>query len=111
MIVFDELTHFSETNYRYLFSRMRRLKGTKIPLKIRGASNPPDEGQGVWVYDRFVNPKTKLKDVIFLPAGLDDNPFVDAESYDEMLNELDPVTRARLRDGIWTKLLVRLIAI
>lgn len=101
-IGFDELTHFSEPNYRYLFSRARRLKGSGVPLKIRAASNPPDDGQGIWVYDRFVNPKTKKKHVIFLPAGLDDNPFVDKESYLENLNELDAVTRARLKDGVWT---------
>lgn len=46
---FDELTHFSEPNYRYLFSRVRKLKGTIVPLRIRSASNPPDEGQGMWV--------------------------------------------------------------
>lgn len=101
-IGFDELTHFSEPNYRYLFSRARRLKGSGVPLKIRAASNPPDDGQGVWVYDRFVNPETKKQHVIFLPAGLDDNPFVDKESYLENLNELDAVTRARLKDGVWT---------
>ena len=99
---FDELVHMSESNYRYLFSRLRRLKGTNIPIKIRGASNPPDDGQGQWVYHRFVNEKTKLKNVIFIPAGMDDNPHLDAEEYSKMLDELDPVTRARLKDGVWT---------
>lgn len=99
---FDELTHFSETNYRYLFSRLRRLKGSSIPIKIRGASNPPDDDQGTWVYNRFVNKETRDKKAIFIPAGMDDNPHLDKESYEDMLNELDPVTRARLRDGDWT---------
>lgn len=101
-IGFDELTHFSEPNYKYLFSRARKLKGSPVPLKIRSASNPPDDGQGIWVYNRFVNEETKKPHVVFLPAGLDDNPFVDKESYLEMLDELDPVTRARLKDGVWT---------
>lgn len=99
---FDELVHMSESNYKYIFSRMRRLKGVEIPIKIRGASNPPDDGQGIWVYNRFVNPETKKKNVVFVPAGMDDNPHLDADSYKEMLEELDPVTRARLRDGLWT---------
>ena len=98
----DELVHMSESNYRYLFSRLRRLKGVDIPLKIRSASNPPDESQGQWVYNRFVNPDTKEPGVIFIPAGMDDNPHLDAEEYRLALESLDPVTRARLRDGIWT---------
>lgn len=98
----DELTHFSKTNYEYIFTRVRKLAGSNIPLKIRGASNPPDEGQGVWVYDRFVNPKTKEDGVVFLPAGMDDNPFLDKDSYTAMFKNVDPVTRARLLDGQWT---------
>lgn len=99
---FDELTHMSLVNYSYLFSRTRRLKGLDVPIRIRGASNPPDDGQGEWVYNRFVNPETKEPGVVFIPAGLDDNPFLDKEEYLESLSKLDPVTRARLRDGVWT---------
>ena len=101
-IGYDELVHMSETNYRYLFSRLRRLKGVNIPLKIRGASNPPDDDQGTWVYNRFVNEKTKKKSTIFIPAGMNDNPHLDAEEYRKSLDALDPVTRARLKDGVWT---------
>lgn len=99
---FDELTHMSLICYQYLFSRLRRLKNTPIPLRVRGASNPPDDDQGQWVYNRFVNPETKRKGAIFISAGLDDNPYLDREAYIESLNELDPVSRQRLRDGIWT---------
>jgi predicted phage terminase large subunit-like protein len=101
-IGFDELTHISEVCYTYMFSRLRKLKNVKIPLRVRSASNPPDDDQGQWVYDRFVNPEKRRKETIFIPAGLDDNPFLDKEAYIEALNELDPVTRARLKDGLWT---------
>jgi predicted phage terminase large subunit-like protein len=33
---------------------------------------------------------------------MDDNSYLDKEAYEESLEELDPVTRARLRDGVWT---------
>lgn len=101
-IGFDELTHMSQTCYKYLFSRLRRLKNVDIPLRIRSASNPPDDDGGQWVYNHFVNPDTKEKDAVFISAGLNDNPFLDKESYLQSLDRLDPVTRARLRDGIWT---------
>lgn len=102
-IGFDEVTHMLEQCYTYMFSRLRRLKtAMDIPLRIRAASNPPDDGDNAeWVYDRFVNPKTKDPKRIFIAAGMDDNPHLDAESYVEALEELDPVTRARLRDGLW----------
>lgn len=99
---FDELTHMSMVCYQYLFSRLRKLKGVPIPLRIRGASNPPDTDAGQWVFNRFVNPETKRPGAVFISAGLDDNPYLDRESYEESLNELDPVTRARLKDGLWT---------
>lgn len=99
---FDEVTHMLEICYTYMFSRLRRLEGVKIPLRVRAASNPPDDGDNAeWVYDRFVNPKTKDPKRVFIPAGMDDNPHLDADSYVEALEELDPVTRARLRDGLW----------
>ena len=101
-IGFDELVHMSEANYRYMFSRLRRLKHVQIPMKMRGASNPPDDSQGKWVYDRFVNQETKKSTSIFIPAGMDDNPYLDKEEYSKALDELDPVSRARLKQGIWT---------
>lgn len=102
-IGFDEVTHMHEIGYTYMFSRLRRLKtAMDIPLRVRAASNPPDDGDNAeWVYDRFVNPETKDPARIFIPAGMDDNPHLDAESYVEALEELDPVTRSRLRDGLW----------
>lgn len=99
---FDEMTHFSESNYRYIFSRCRRLKGTNIPIRLRGASNPPGAGQGIWVYNRFVNYETRKPGTIFIPAGLNDNPFLDKTEYKAALQELDPVTRAQLLEGNWT---------
>lgn len=99
---FDEVTHMLEICYTYMFSRLRRLQGVDIPLRIRAASNPPDDGDDAeWVYDRFVNPKTKDPKRVFIPAGMDDNPHLDTDEYVEALEELDPVTRARLRDGLW----------
>jgi len=47
-IGFDELTQFTESQYRYLFSRLRRLKGSEVPLRMRAASNPGGEGHE-WV--------------------------------------------------------------
>lgn len=99
-IGFDELTSFTESQYRYLFSRRRKLAGFDVPLRMRSASNPGDVGHK-WVKDRFVAPKIKVPSRCFVPARLEDNPFLDYESYVLSLAELDPITRRQLLAGDW----------
>ena len=53
-IGFDELTQFPESQYTYLFSRLRRLGDSEVPLRMRSASNPGGEGHE-WVRARFVD--------------------------------------------------------
>lgn len=98
-IGFDELTHFKERHYRYLFSRLRRLKGVDIPLRMRSASNPGSQGHE-WVKNRFLI-EGPSKGRIFIPATLDDNKHIDREEYLKSLAELDPVTREQLEKGDW----------
>lgn len=97
-IGFDELTQFSETQYRYLFSRLRRLKNSDVPLRMRAASNPGGVGHE-WVRSRFID--TQESDRIFLPARLHENPHIDQESYMASLSHLDPITLAQLLEGNW----------
>ncbi len=52
-ISFDELTQWPEQLYQYMFSRLRRLEKTPIPLRMRGSANPGGLGHG-WVKKRFV---------------------------------------------------------
>lgn len=78
---FDELTEFTETQYLYMFSRVRRPKCqlhperdpacptctvafelSQVPLRIRSASNPDGEGRE-WVKKRFVS--DEAADAIF----------------------------------------------
>lgn len=97
-IGFDELTQFTETQYRYLFSRLRRTTGIDVPLRMRGASNPGDVGH-TWVKKRFIT--ERKEDVVFVPALLQDNPYLSYEEYSASLRELDPVERERLLRGDW----------
>lgn len=130
-IGFDELTQFTETQYRYLFSRLRRPKLSdatsesererierlgEVPLRMRAASNPGGPGHD-WVKVRFGlyapeddpdGPFVCHRDGwlaeqgrLFIPARVDDNPHLDREEYEASLGELDPVTRAQLRNGDW----------
>lgn len=98
-VAFDETTQFPEAWYLYLFSRLRKTS-QDVPLRMRSASNPGDIGHE-WVYKRFVHPGSP--DSPFIPATLDDNPFVDAASYREALNKLDELTRRQLLEGVWVR--------
>lgn len=99
-IGFDEATQFSEQQYRYLLSRLRRLKTmAEVPLRVRAASNPGGAGHE-WVKRRFIL-EGPSKGRVFVPARMDDNPHLDQAEYEQSLAELDPVTRAQLRHGDW----------
>lgn len=117
---FDELTHFTEAQYRYLTSRVR--SADRLPVRIRATTNPGGPGHewvrarwGAWLGGgalpserRWFAPDGTPCDATapdalertFFPAKLSDNPYLGAE-YRAQLLALDPVTRAQLLDGDW----------
>ena len=97
---FDELTQFARSWYLYLFSRLRRLKGSEVPIRMRGATNPGGIGHK-WVKERFIDKETARAP--FVEAKLEDNPSLDAAEYEQSLAELDPITRQQLRHGVWVQ--------
>jgi predicted phage terminase large subunit-like protein len=100
----DELTQHPLERYTWLFSRLRRLAGFEVPLRVRGGTNPGGIGHE-WVARRFdvLNLGANLgPDRAYVPALLDDNPSLDREEYEESLSELDPVTRERMLRGDWS---------
>jgi predicted phage terminase large subunit-like protein len=100
---FDELTQFTALQYTYLFSRLRRLKNSPVPIRMRSASNPGGVGHA-WVYDRFPIGRpheTQATGRVFISAGLKDNPHIDQAEYVRSLSELDDITKAQLLDGAW----------
>lgn len=110
-VAFDELSQFTETQYTYLFSRLRRLVGSNVPVRMRSGSNPGGAGEE-WVEARFIpehwNPDDRESFKVeekagraFVPARMDDNPHLDQEEYEKSLEELDAVTREQLRRGVW----------
>lgn len=100
----DELTQFTRYQYIWLFNRLRRLEGSQVPIRMRAGTNPGGVGHE-WVKERWrlgsqytERPPAGRR---FLPALLDDNPFLDQEAYLEALGELDPILYAQLRAGNW----------
>jgi len=98
-IGFDELTQFTESQYTYLFSRLRRLQGFPVPLRMRSASNPGNSGHQ-WVKQRFLV-EGRQYNRPFLPARIVDNPHLDVLAYRRSLAHMDPVTRLQIEEGNW----------
>jgi predicted phage terminase large subunit-like protein len=97
-VAYDELTQFTESQYLYLFSRLRRKSESAIPIRMRAASNPGGVGHD-WVKQRFI--RDRAPERIFLRAKLADNPSLDQEAYIASLSEMDPLTKAQLLAGDW----------
>jgi predicted phage terminase large subunit-like protein len=113
----DELTQFTETQYRYVsFSRGRRTVDLNVPIRVRAASNPGGPGHD-WVKQRFglyreqgeppASPYVCHRATwthpgrVFIPAKVRDNPSLDADEYLGSLEELDHHTRRQLSEGDW----------
>ena len=96
----DEATDLRWNQIIYLFSRLRRLKGHNVPLRFRLASNPGGISHNE-IKNKYVDPKTRKRGVAFIPAGLSDNPYLEADEYRDSLSNLDPTTREQLMNGDW----------
>jgi hypothetical protein len=116
----DELTHFSDYQFRFLRSRVR-VTGLKIPTeykskipRIETASNPGSIGHA-WVKRTFISPKPELEvwktppeegGMLrqFIPSKLTDNPYLtrDDPTYADRLRGMgsDDLVRAIL-EGDW----------
>lgn len=120
LVSFDELTQFTEYQYRYLLSRLRasgevrdRLAALGWRPRMQAAANPGGPGH-LWVKARFIDPnppervwrpaatldEPKPGTRVFIPASVRDNPHLD-ESYTDRLSGLDPVLRRALLWGDW----------
>ncbi len=108
VIRFDELTHFSESQYIYLLSRVRGANG--YPKQIKSTTNPGGTGH-TWVKKRFIDPiaagsiftAENGTTRVFIPSLLDDNKFL-AEgdpAYRERLLALPERERKALLYGDW----------
>ena len=112
----DELTHWATpVCYKYLQSRTRSIN-PKIQVFTRSTTNPGGRGHA-WVKDywQISNNGTKTeychKEIIrgheaksyrqFIPARLDDNPYLSNSGYREMLLKLPEKDRKKLLDGRW----------
>ena len=127
ILLMDELTHFSEKEYRFLRNRVRigglvipegdLIPGvslrSKVPMILCG-SNPGSVGH-IWVKRTFVDyaapmevTRTRKADGgmlrAYIPARLDDNPTLmenDPDYIDRLEGLGDPALVKAMKDGDW----------
>jgi hypothetical protein len=113
VLIVDELTHFTESMYRFLRNRVRMV-GVTVPPQLEGlfprilcGANPGNIGH-LWVKGTFIDPAQPMEVYRtppsqggmlrqFIPAVLDDNPS---------MTEDDPLYGQRL-EGLGSKALVQ----
>lgn len=106
-IYIEELTFNSRETYDALSQRKRWIdkeSGDAIEDgAMISASNPGRLG-GPWVYEMFVDPKTRYKhpDCYFVQALLQDNPFLPKSYAEDLEKTLPPRVAQALLKGDWT---------
>ena len=108
-IGFDEITHLpTEFAWNYLASRLRTTDSEITPY-MRCTANPGGSG-ATWVKKRYIDPAPSHESFIghdgltrkFIPARLQDNPFLAKDGrYEKMLQALPPTQRQQLLEGNW----------
>ncbi|MDR7492171.1 MAG: phage terminase large subunit [Armatimonadota bacterium] len=100
---FDELTRFRQDVYLRMFRVLRQRDDPSlagVPVRVRSASNPGGPGHA-WVKSRFIDPRSRPPGVVYLPARMEDNPYLDRQAYLAALANLPPAERERLIRGDW----------
>mgnify|MGYP001016869444 CR=1 FL=1 len=108
-IGFDEITHLpTEFSWNYLASRLRTTDPEITPY-MRCTANPGGTG-ATWVKKRYIDPAPSYEPFKgadgltrkFIPARLQDNPYLATDGrYEMMLKALPPTQRQQLLDGNW----------
>lgn len=121
LIIFDELTTFTEHMYSFMMLR-NRSKSNDLPLWVRAGTNPGDIGHE-WVYNRFIKERIpyKVYDEIveyngtkipltrqFIPSSVYDNAAMSPEMRDQyiagIVSTMPPEDVAAFLGGDWNKL-------
>lgn len=117
VLMMDELTHFTDSQYRFLRGRCR-IGGLNVPRAYQGmfprivaGSNPGGVGHN-WVKATFIDnaPESTIREMPkaeggmkrqFIRALLQDNPTADEDYSDKLEGLGDPSLIRAMKDGDW----------
>jgi len=94
-ILNDEASELSKGVLKFLYRSLRKKIDDWIPLRFGNASNPGGESTE-YLVEKYID-----GDKPYIRMGYKDNPYIDDETYEEALMELDYIDRKYQMEGDW----------
>ena len=94
-ILNDEASELNESTLRFLYRSLRKEKGDWIPLRFINASNPGGDSTE-YLVEKFVD-----GDLPYIDMSYRDNPYIDTETYEASLLQLDYIDQQYQMKGNW----------
>lgn len=94
-ILNDEASELNESVLRFLYRSLRKKADDWIPLRFGNASNPGGESTD-YLVEKYID-----GDLPYIKMGYKDNPYIDNETYESALMELDYIDRQYQMEGDW----------
>lgn len=94
-ILNDEASELHESTLRFLYRSLRKKADDWIPLRFGNASNPGGDSTE-YLTEKYVD-----GDSPYIRMGYKDNPYIDDETYEAALNELDYIDQQYQLKGDW----------
>jgi len=94
-ILNDEASELNESTLRFLYRSLRKKVDDWIPLRFGNASNPGGDSTD-YLTEKYVDGESP-----YIRMGYKDNPYIDDETYEEALKELDYIDQQYQLKGDW----------
>ena len=94
-ILNDEASELPESVLRFLYRSLRKKTDDWIPLRFGNASNPGGESTD-YLVEKYID-----GDLPYIEMGYKDNPFIDDDTYEDALKELDYIDQQYQMYGNW----------
>ena len=94
-ILNDEASELNESVLRFLYRSLRKKADDWIPLRFGNASNPGGESTD-YLVEKYID-----GDLPYVEMGYRDNPYIDNDTYEEALKELDYIDQQYQMHGNW----------
>ena len=94
-ILNDEASELPESVLRFLYRSLRKKADDWIPLRFGNASNPGGESTD-YLVEKYID-----GDLPYVEMGYRDNPYIDNDTYEDALKELDYIDQQYQMYGNW----------
>lgn len=94
-ILNDEASELPESVLRFLYRSLRKKVDDWIPLRFGNASNPGGESTQ-YLVDKYIDGTLP-----YIKMGYMDNPYIDNDTYEDALKELDYIDQQYQMKGDW----------